>query len=164
MLLERPQIHQEFPFMGRENSVMNEHVCLPPDLRKFHDIIEEEPSKTSMGFFRRSNIEAVHQLIIDTVLKKSGGAYKIGRQSDREVETLMLYVYMNRAGKIDGTAVDRVRELNRFVAHEAASDIIVSVTQYLSYMKRLTTNPPTGPPLPEAMRDTGKGVIQRNLI
>jgi len=163
-MLERPALGYDLAHMGRENSVKNEHVCLPPAMRKFHDAIDEEPSKLSMGFFRRSNINEVHRLIIDTVVKKSGGAYTIGRQSEREVEQLMILVYVANAHVVKGNAVEGVRELNRLVAREAATDIIVNVTQYLSYMKRLTTAPPTGPALPAVIRDTGKGVMQRTLM
>lgn len=163
-LLERPQIHEEYAFVARENSVMNEHVCLPNDVRKMLDAVGEEPSMLSVGFFRRSNIERVHALIVETVAISSRGIYKIGRQSDREVETLMLLVYQNNSASVPGaTAVDRVTQLNRIVATEAAADIIVAVSQYLSYMQQITSPPPTGPALPMT-RDANKSLASRPLF
>lgn len=161
-LLERPQM--DYAFIGRENSVMNEHVCLPNDVRKMLDILGEEPSMLSIGFFRRSNVERVHTLIVETVAASSRGVYKIGRQSDREVETLMLFVYQNNSSVVPGaTAVDKVTQLNRIVATEAAADIIVAVSQYLSYMQQITSPPPTGPALP-VTRDSNKSLGGRPLF
>lgn len=163
-LLERPQLPEAYAFVGRENSIMNEHVCLPNNVRKMLDVLGEEPSMLSTGFFRRSNVERVHALIVETVAISSRGIYKIGRQSDREVETLMLLVYQNNSASVPGaTAIDRVTQLNRIVATEAAADIIVAVSQYLSYMQQITSPPPTGPALPMT-RDSDKSLGSRPLF
>jgi hypothetical protein len=161
-LIERPQIASEYRTAGVENTVMNEHMWLPPDLRKFHDIIEEEPSSVSMGFFRRSNIERVHAEIISVVHEMSGGAYTIGRQSEREVETMMIMIYTSEGGGDPTLGVDeRVRAMNRLVAVQSAQDIIANITQHIAYMQLLTSSPPTGPALPETSRDPAKGLAAR---
>lgn len=161
-LIEHPQIASEYRTAGVENTVMNEHMWLPPDLRKFHDIIEEEPSSVSMGFFRRSNIERVHAEIIAVVNEMSGGAYTIGRQSEREVETMMIMIYTSEGGGDPTLGVDdRVRAMNRLVAVQSAQDIIANITQHIAYMQLLTSAPPTGPALPETSREPAKGLAAR---
>jgi hypothetical protein len=144
---------------------MNEHMRLPPDLRKFHDIIEEEPSSVSIGFFRRSNIERVHAAIIAAVGELSGGAYTIGRQSEREVETMMIMIYTSEGGGDPTLGTDeRVRAMNALVAVQSAQDIISNITQHIAYMQLLTSAPPTGPALPETARNPAKGYAARALI
>lgn len=159
MFVPQPVVAGEYRFMGQQNSVKNEGACLPADLRQLLSIVDEEPTHTNVAFFRKSNREAVHNLIISEVARLSRGAYKIGRQSENEVTALMIHVYTNSSHSQGGTAVDRVRKLNAFVAKAAADNIIQNVTQNLYYMRDLTTHAPTGPalPAPSNQRDSVLG-------
>lgn len=135
-----------------KHTVLNEHMCMTDQLRQFHKAINEEPSQLSIGFFRASNIEQVHRDIINAVASASRGAYRISKQSQSEVELLMVYVYQNNAHDVTGTSIERVQKLNRIVAQEATESILVAITQHIAYMRLLTSAPPEGPPAPVSNR------------
>jgi hypothetical protein len=155
-LLPPPAISSGYEFMHQENGVKNDSFCMPPDLRAILAVLDEEPSHTNVAFFRRSNRERLHAAIIDAVKKQSGNAYDIGRQSDEELQQLMIVVYQEEAMRLVGSAIDIARKLNDKVVKEAAENIIQNVTQYLYFVREINAAPPDGPALPAPVRTKDK--------
>lgn len=161
MLLDRPA-HRDV--VHRSTEVKNEHINLPPDIRQYLVVVDEAPDRVNMAYFRRSNIERINQLIIETVAKRTNGAYRIGRQSESAVRQLVIDVYVRHAHAIPGTALEIVEKLNGIVAHMAAGNIIPNVSQYLTMLRDMDSSAPTGPPLPLTGRSTDKTATFKAFI
>ena len=103
------------------------------------DLIGHQHSKTPLNvvFFSRSNIDYIHNEIINQVSLMSGGKYSIGRQGDDEVRIIMRSYYLMFASNDPYKVAQELDELNKRVIGYAAAKVYSEVDFHAFYMKDL---------------------------
>lgn len=99
------------------------------------------PNRLQTVFFSPDNINRLQQAIQYYVNKRSDGQFKIGRQSDNELELVMRSVYLQYGKNRDVDLQQQVRELNAYVLSYAVENILSNVRQYLVYKKDISQLP-----------------------
>ena len=99
------------------------------------------PVKTpvSEAFLSRFNIEYLHGAIIKNVSAKTG--MNIDRQSDGDLQALMVRVYDHMVENPYGDISRQVSRMNDIVVQEASKTIQTGILQQLSFMDYVTRNP-----------------------
>jgi hypothetical protein len=99
------------------------------------------PPKTpvSEAFLSRFNIEYLHGTIVKNVNSKSG--MNIDRQSDGDLQALMVRVYNHAVVDPFSGVSAQVSRMNDLVVQEATKTIMTGVLQQLSYVDYVTRNP-----------------------
>ena len=99
------------------------------------------PPKTpvSEAFLSRFNIEYLHSTIVKNVNSKTG--MNIDRQSDGDLQTLMVRVYNHTVVDPFSGVSAQVARMNDLVVQEATKTIQTGVLQQLSYVDYVTRNP-----------------------
>jgi hypothetical protein len=99
------------------------------------------PPKTpvSEAFLSRFNIEYLHGTIVKNVNSKSG--MNIDRQSDGDLQALMVRVYNHAVVDPFSGVSAQVARMNDLVVQEATKTIMTGVLQQLSYVDYVTRNP-----------------------
>ena len=94
---------------------------------------------TSEAFFSRFNIEYVHGSIIKNVNSKTG--MNIDRQSDGDLQALMVRVYDHMVVNPFNDVSGQVSRMNDRVVQEATKTIQTGILQQLSYVNYVTSQP-----------------------
>jgi len=99
------------------------------------------PPKTpvSEAFLSRFNIEYLHGTIVKNVSSKTG--MNIDRQSDGDLQALMVRVYNHAVADPYSGVSSQVALMNDLVVQEATKTIQTGVLQQLSYIDYVTRNP-----------------------
>lgn len=99
------------------------------------------PPKTpvSEAFLSRFNIEYLHSAIVKNVSSKSG--MNIDRQSDSDLQALMVRVYQHVIADPYSGVSAQVARMNDLVIQEATKTIMTGVLQQLSFVDYVTRNP-----------------------
>jgi hypothetical protein len=99
------------------------------------------PVKTplSESFLSRFNIEYLHGAIVKNVNSKTG--MNIDRQSDGDLQALMVRVYDHAVENPYGDISKQVSRMNDIVVQEATKTIQTGILQQLSFMDYVTRNP-----------------------
>ena len=99
------------------------------------------PPKTpvSEAFMSRFNIEYLHSAIVKNVSSKSG--MNIDRQSDGDLQALMVRVYQHTIADPYSGVSAQVARMNDLVIQEATKTIMTGVLQQLSFVDYVTRNP-----------------------
>ena len=99
------------------------------------------PPKTpvSESFFSRFNIEYLHGSIVKNVSSKTG--MNIDRQSDPDLQALMVRVYDHAIVNPFTDVQSQVSRMNDLVVQEATKTIQTGILQQLSYYDYITSNP-----------------------
>lgn len=99
------------------------------------------PVKTpvSEAFLSRFNIEYLHSAIVKNVSSKTG--MNIDRQSDGDLQALMVRVYDHMVENPYGDVSKQVSRMNDVVVQEATKTIQTGILQQLSYMDYISSNP-----------------------
>jgi hypothetical protein len=99
------------------------------------------PPKTpvSEAFMSRFNIEYLHSAIVKNVSSKSG--MNIDRQSDSDLQALMVRVYQHVIADPYSGVSAQVARMNDLVIQEATKTIMTGVLQQLSFVDYVTRNP-----------------------
>jgi hypothetical protein len=99
------------------------------------------PARTpvSESFFSRFNIEYLHSAIVKNVNAKTG--MNIDRQSDGDLQALMVRVYNHTIGDPYVQINNQVTRMNDLVIQEATKTIQTGILQQLSFMDYVTKNP-----------------------
>ena len=99
------------------------------------------PPKTpvSEAFLSRFNIEYLHGAIVRNVSSKTG--MNIDRQSDGDLQALMVRVYNHAVVDPFSGVSAQVARMNDLVVQEATKTIQTGVLQQLSYVDYVTRNP-----------------------
>ena len=93
----------------------------------------------SESFFSRFNIEYLHGAIVKNVSSKTG--MNIDRQSDGDLQALMVRVYNHTIGDPYMQINSQVTRMNDLVVQEATKTIQTGILQQLSFMDYVTRNP-----------------------
>jgi hypothetical protein len=93
----------------------------------------QSASPLNLLFFSVANVNKVQQLIADAVLSKSGGRYKIDRQSDDELFIIMRSYYLQYARNDPGKVNEELDSLNDRVVAYASDKVMVHIEAYKYY-------------------------------
>lgn len=92
-------------------------------------------SDLSTQFFSVANTEKIHSMIQQEVLAKSGGKYKIDRQSDEDLFLIMRSYYLQYARNDPDNVGAELDSLNFRVVAYASDRIMVEIEAYKYYRK-----------------------------
>ena len=92
-------------------------------------------SDLSTQFFSVANTERVQQMIQQEVLAKSGGKYKIDRQSDEDLFLIMRSYYLQYSRNDPDNVGAELDSLNGRVVAYASDRIMVEIEAYKYYRK-----------------------------
>ena len=103
------------------------------------DLIGHQHTKTPLNvvFFSQSNIDYIHNEIINQVSLMSGGKYNISRQGDDEVRIIMRSYYLMFARNDPYKVAQELDELNKRVIGYASAKVYSEVDFHAFYMKDL---------------------------
>ena len=86
-------------------------------------------------FFSGENIDNIQEQIINIVYKKSGGKWKIGRQSDTQLKIIMKSIYLQHSKNLPCNLNNQVIQLNNKVIEYSVGAIHNEILQYIGYLK-----------------------------
>ena len=92
-------------------------------------------SELSTQFFSVANTERLHKMIVEQVQMKSGGKYKIDRQSDEDLFLIMRSYYLQYARNDPENVGAELDSLNYRVVAYASDRIMVEIEAYKYYRK-----------------------------
>ena len=98
---------------------------------------KEDPS--IQYFMSEMNREKIHMLIIKSVYERTSGQANIGRQSDNELQVIMIHILQSQYNHHLPIA-----DLNRMVVQKCTDNIIQNIGFYSSYIKDMNTPGPIG--------------------
>jgi len=103
------------------------------------DLIGHQHTRTPLNvvFFSQSNIDYIHNEIINQVSLMSGGKYNISRQGDDEVRIIMRSYYLMFARNDPYKVAQELDELNKRVIGYASAKVYSEVDFHAFYMKDL---------------------------
>lgn len=90
-------------------------------------------------FFSRENVDIIQQGLINYVYNKSNGEYKIGKQSEQELNIIMRSIYFTYGKNLNYNIKEQIRDLNKHVIEWSAERIITNIQQYLDYKVNVST-------------------------
>ena len=102
-----------------------------------HTHLDNRLNKT---FFSPQNINVIQNAIIDAVLKKSNGEFKIGRQSDKQLNIIMRSIYLQHSKNLPNNIEGQISDLNKRVLQYCVPSIYSEILQYNGYLKAINTN------------------------
>jgi hypothetical protein len=91
------------------------------------------------AFFSEFNKENIHSSILEEIKSQTG--YKLDRQSDGDVQSLMRVVYTDLAANPYTDVRAQVSRMNAEVVKRATSTISTGMLQQLVYMRDISENP-----------------------
>jgi len=92
-----------------------------------------EANDVSTVFFCKSNIDYLQNAIIQRVYQQSNGRFRIGRQSDTELQIMMRSIYLQFGKNLPTDIRGQVRELDEKVLEEAVPVVYSGVEQHMRY-------------------------------
>ena len=102
----------------------------------------QQVSDLSESFFSRKNVNTLQNKIIEEVYKKSNNQYKIGRQSETELEIIMRSIYLQNTQNLPCNIEEQVDKLNALVLDYCVPYIIGEVSQYYTYIRDVSEAKP----------------------
>jgi hypothetical protein len=125
-------------FAARPHSLYKEEKPVFVDDAR-EDLIGHQHTKTPLNvvFFSQSNIDYIHNEIINQVSLMSGGRYNISRQGDDEVRIIMRSYYLMFARNDPYKVAQELDELNKRVIGYAAAKVYSEVDFHSFYLKDL---------------------------
>lgn len=99
----------------------------------------QELTPLSIQFFSKQNADLIQTQLIERVFTESNGNYRIGRQSDLQLQIIMRSTYLSYGKNSPNNIENQIRELNQLVADEAVGQILPNIQQYLSYRHDIST-------------------------
>lgn len=92
-------------------------------------------------FFSNSNMNRLQEQLIYRVYVSSGGKYKIGKQSNTELQVIMRAMYLQYAKNLPYDIGKQINELNRHVVEFCLPKVISEIKQYLFYINDIQRLP-----------------------
>ena len=127
-------IVKDMKMIDNENEVMNNF-----QVEALYGI--QETSQLNQLFFSRKNLDNIQDLIRYTVYMKSDKKYKIGKQSDVELEIIMRSIYLQHSPNLPNKIKEQISYLNKLVSDWCVEQIIPEVQQYVGYIKEIEYMP-----------------------
>jgi hypothetical protein len=157
------QRHSNFLFREKygDYRIVDESKKIPDDY-VYTDLIKSiiERNPLSDFFFSKRNLDHMQNLIIGMVKQQSNGIHQISRQDDSELLIIMRGIYLQTQSNPFATGEAFKREvciLNRNVLDVVVPKLIVSIQQYLGYI-RDQGNQPAMHQQPQFMSSAGTRV------
>lgn len=119
-------------------------------------------SKLSDMFFSRQNIDNLHYEIINRVFIKSNGQFKIGKQSEIQLQIVMRSIFLQEAKHLNCDFRKQISDLNEKVLEFCVPRIMTEINQFLGYKKDVNTMPV---PLdhPQNLSGRGKNILTTKI-
>ena len=113
----------------------------------------QDKSVLSKAFFSQRNIDCIQRSIQKKVLQKTN--YKIGRQSDLQLQIIMRSIYLQFSKNLDCDYAKQIKQLNQKVSDYSVDRISIEMSQFLEYRKEVSRIPePIG--LPKNLSNAGE--------
>ena len=100
-----------------------------------------EPTKLNSLFFSKKNLEIIQAKIRYGVYIKSNKKFKIGNQSDTEIQVIMRSIFLQHSPNLTYGITEQIKYLNNMVADWCIPKILAEVKQYVGYLKDIQTMP-----------------------
>ena len=120
------------PFELHQNLGVNQNNGFTDSLKNIYS-----DNELSTKFFSRVNIDHIQKEIINGILTKSGGQYKIGKQSEEALEIVMRAMYLQHSRNLPCKIEEQVNELNKYVFDFCIPNIMTNIKQYIGYRNDL---------------------------
>lgn len=101
----------------------------------------QETSSLNHLYFSRKNLDLIQDMIRYNVYEKSNRKYKIGRQSDVEVQVVMRSTYLQHSLNMDTKLKEQILYLNRLVVDWCVEKILPEVEQHVGYIQDISYMP-----------------------
>jgi hypothetical protein len=107
------------------------------DINFANDIVKNihETNPLAQAFFSKINIDYLQELIIQIIYKRSDCKWKISRQSDNELLTVMRSIYLQKAQHIPDKVLEEVGDLNKQVLLDVIPRIASMIEQHLGFQR-----------------------------
>lgn len=107
----------------------------------FQDSLSSVIELTSLAqsYFSKTNVNIVQNAIIERVFVESKGQFRIGRQSDLQLQIIMRSIYLSYGKNLPTNIKGQVDELNKYVVDEAMNTVMPNIRQYLTYREEIRT-------------------------
>lgn len=134
------------------------------DTSNFSESIKsiQTDSKLSQLFFSRDNINTIHISLINTVFMVSNGQYKIGKQSELQLQIIMRSIFLQEAKHLLCNYNQQIQELNQKVIDFGVPKIISEIKQYIGY-KRDVNNLPKPLEHPKNLSNKGYKILTSKI-
>ena len=86
-------------------------------------------------FFSDRNIQLINKNLINIVLKKTNGLYRIAEQSSQSLTIVMRYIFIEYARFLPYDIPGQIKELNDRVLDEILPGVISNAEQKIGYLK-----------------------------
>ena len=106
---------------------------------------KQEKTSLSCSFYSKENLDKLQNKIIEGVFVESNGEFKIGRQSDLQLQIIMRSIYLTYGRNKSTHIEEQVAELNNKVISEALKSILPNIKQFLHYKKEISEPRPIRP-------------------
>ncbi len=98
---------------------------------------KEDPS--IQYFLGDGNRNRIHNMIIKDVHERSGGQASIGKQSDTELQVVMIHIL-----QMEYNHHHSIENLNKMVVKQCSDNILQNMAYYMKYITDLNTPGPLG--------------------
>lgn len=119
------------------------HHSVQPKPHTAADTLKTGVDSTPVGdiFFSQKNVDLLHEAIRYQVYKFSQCRHVIQRQSDKELQIIMRYCYMEFCKNMPFNVLSQVRDLNAIVLDMCVTQILREINMYVKYRSELMKNP-----------------------
>ena len=117
-----------------------------------------QPTAVANAFFNNRNVDYIQLKIINNITTISGGQYKIGRQSDEQLNIIMRSIYLQYGKNLPTNIDGQVEELNNMVINECVRIIIPNIQQHIGFINDISS-PVSVMPLPVITNNSGNKLI-----
>lgn len=145
------------PFELFQSGANDKHVGFDNSIKS---ILSE--SKLSEIYFSRQNIDNLHYEIINRVFQRSNGQFKIGKQSEIQLNIVMRSIFLQEAKHLNCNYQKQINLLNEKVLEFCVPRIMTEINQFIGYKKAVNTMPV---PLehPKNLSGRGKHILTANI-
>jgi hypothetical protein len=135
--------------------LFQENTLKPSTFRKQATTGQLECNLLNQVFFSQENIDLVQETIRHDVWIASKKKFRIGRQSDTELELIMRSIYFQYGKNLPYNIKEQIEDLNDLVIQDCVPKILSQVQQHVHYLFDASTQPI---PLshPESMSSAGR--------
>jgi len=119
----------------------------------------QTPSRLSLLFFSKENIEKIQKELRYQVWLQSGKKYIVDNQSPIELEVVMRSIFLQFSLNQDKDFVKQINYLNGLVLSYCVPNVLVEVESYLGYLDNVQKLP-NPLPLPENLSSAGTKTLR----
>jgi len=98
-----------------------------------------ELSTVARSYFSKANVDIIQNRIIERVYLESKGQFRIGRQSDLQLQIIMRSIYLSYGKNLPNNIKEQVEELNSYVVDESMNSVMPNIRQHLTYRNEIRT-------------------------